>query len=168
MLVSNHVAVLAPVAGKFLSVSGGVNRLLPKPALFWRAACQGRSLTNGLLLALAKRGEPVTALVFAPLLGSGPIKSQAIGFLNYAYHRADLFIHRITLPFRKCHSTTFGWFTRFKYNLRTYVTETTSRCIFSNLFGTRGVGGRANDSKYCVVWGHGTRFSNRRGSCGCA
>jgi hypothetical protein len=82
MLVSHHVAVLAPIAVKFLSVSGGVNRLLPKPALFWRAACQGRSLTNGLLLAFATRGEQVTALVFAPLIGSGPIKSQAIGFFN--------------------------------------------------------------------------------------
>jgi hypothetical protein len=56
MLVSNHVAVLAPVAGKFLSVSGGVSRLLPKPALFWRAACQGGNWTNGLLLAVVKRG----------------------------------------------------------------------------------------------------------------
>lgn len=81
-------AGLAPCGGvgacavKFLSVSGGVNRLLPKPALFRCAACQGRSLTNGLLLAFAKRGEQVTALVFAPLIGSGPIKSQAIDFFK--------------------------------------------------------------------------------------
>jgi len=56
MPASNHVALLKPVAGKFLSVSGGVNRLLPKPLLFWRAACQGGNWTNGLLLAVVKRG----------------------------------------------------------------------------------------------------------------
>jgi len=56
MLVLHHVAVLAPVAGKFLSVSGEVNRLLPEPALFRCAACRGGSFTNGLLLAFVKRG----------------------------------------------------------------------------------------------------------------
>jgi hypothetical protein len=79
MLISNHVAVLKPVAAKFFSVSGEVNRLLPEPALFGCAACQGGSLTNGLLLAFVKRGEQVTALIFAPPLGSEP-KSQAMDF----------------------------------------------------------------------------------------